>query len=369
MPAPAVRSRAAAAAVRVAIVACATLALWALGDPRVVWAPAGADPFAPFDAPVTVEARDAHASDARRVVLPSELGGATHVALRATVAFEPATATTPWGRPAFVRVRFVDLQAAGAETVLGRPAFASTRPRAAPTAVRGVGALPAGTDALDVQLVALRGTGAVRYERVGVELVHRRGGYLAAAAALGALWLALGVALARACLARAGAPALAAGAAALGIIVGGVSLSESVSVPGLAWLRAAGADALPALSDASGFALFKAGHFLAFALAGAVAAGVRVALGATRTETIALLALVACASEALQRHLPDRSARLSDVGIDLAGALLGFALTAAALGALRALVRRRRAGSSRAAPRTPPQAPSPAALARPADRP
>ena len=62
---------------------------------------------------------------------------------------------------------------------------------------------------------------------------------------------------------------------------------------------------------------------------GIVAAALRRQLGAGRATTVLALVTLALASEALQRHLPDRTPSLHDLGIDLAGIGVGLLLARA----------------------------------------
>ena len=82
---------------------------------------------------------------------------------------------------------------------------------------------------------------------------------------------------------------------------------------------------LPWIAELPLGSLFGAGHAAAFAALAVVAAALRRPMGATRWQAAALLALVALASEALQRHLPDRSPSVEDLVMDLTGAGLGVA--------------------------------------------
>ena len=75
-------------------------------------------------------------------------------------------------------------------------------------------------------------------------------------------------------------------------------------------------------------ALFKGGHFLAFAALSTIVLLNARRLGVRTPVAVAALVLLAAGSEAVQLHLDDRTAGWFDLGVDVAGILTALALTA-----------------------------------------
>ncbi|MDX6748863.1 hypothetical protein SH611_03490 [Geminicoccaceae bacterium 1502E] len=134
-------------------------------------------------------------------------------------------------------------------------------------------------------------------------------------------------------------------AALLGVTVAGgfylLLVPHPTRAAVLAWAAALGGGLVPRGTIA------MAGHFVLFALIAALA---RLAMPQVPGPVkLALLVLVAGAGEVLQFLAVDRSPSLHDWGVNVSGALTGFALGSLGLAlarGLRALARRRQAGST-----------------------
>jgi VanZ family protein len=82
----------------------------------------------------------------------------------------------------------------------------------------------------------------------------------------------------------------------------------------------------PAFAHFDAKSLYKVGHFLFFCLIAIVLVRNARALPISPAQLILLLLLLAVASEGMQLHLFNRTTRLSDLGIDAGGILLGSLL-------------------------------------------
>ena len=321
-----------ASAVRrfLAAAALATLALWAAGAERVGFAPIAMP--APRGTPVgdatevVIEASTQRRVASFEVPLPTGAGAGAAVFAATSISLETLGAPAGGER---AHAGFATLDARrGDERLTWRP-FAYLDRGARGTAGTALLALPLGTDIVGLRFVARPGAGRLRLRAAPVRLLVRRSGWRWWTAGLGLCWAALGAAFARRCARRAGTAATLACLGALGFVTVGVSLSESAPFPGAEWLLGHVVRPLPELGGVDVRALFKGGHFAAFLLAAAAAAAARRRLGASAAETLAALALLALASESLQRHLLDRTASLVDVAIDGAGIACGLLLVEA----------------------------------------
>jgi len=198
--------------------------------------------------------------------------------------------------------------------------------------------IPAHADRLSVSFRTRPGTGRFRFATEPVRLMVRDPAYPAIVVATALVWTVLAAALLSCLWRRSGALRAAGALGVLAAVTIGVSVSEATPLQGLrpaADLIASVATRVPG----GMLGLFKAGHLLVFLGVGAVAGLCRPTLGASLMQTALALLLLACASEALQLHLVDRTAAPLDVAIDLTGALSGLV-------AVQAVTKvRRRAGA------------------------
>lgn len=109
----------------------------------------------------------------------------------------------------------------------------------------------------------------------------------------------------------------------IGIIVG-VMLPESMTLGFIDPLLASVAEQLPALDFQSLKSTYKIGHFVFFLLISLLLAFNANAWSLKPLLLLYLLILLAIASEGMQLHLFNRTTRLSDLGIDGAGILVGW---------------------------------------------
>ena len=130
-----------------------------------------------------------------------------------------------------------------------------------------------------------------------------------------ALFAAAAVWLAR----RVGTFTLLALCSTLAAIVIGVLLPEVVTGGPLERLRESVAALLPATEELRLVHAFKLGHFATFFLAALLLLARAPRLGLPRPLLAALLTLLAVASEGMQLHLFNRTTRVADLAIDVAG--------------------------------------------------
>ncbi len=109
-------------------------------------------------------------------------------------------------------------------------------------------------------------------------------------------------------------------------IIIGVMLPESATNGVVDPLFDAIAGKFPAFANFDAKSLYKVGHFLFFCLITLVLIRNARSLSISKTTLIVLLLLLAVASEGMQLHLFNRTTRLSDLGIDAGGILLGWFL-------------------------------------------
>ncbi len=112
-------------------------------------------------------------------------------------------------------------------------------------------------------------------------------------------------------------------------IIIGVMLPESAINGVVDPLFNAIAGKVPAFAHFDAKSLYKIGHFLFFCLISLVLIRNSRSLPISQTSLIVLLLLLAVASEGMQLHLFNRTTRLSDLGIDAGGILLGWLLATA----------------------------------------
>lgn len=142
-------------------------------------------------------------------------------------------------------------------------------------------------------------------------------------------WLLLFVICAK-WLVKNASPVLSTTAAVLVVsIVIGVMLPESALDNIVDPVFGALASKFPAFTQLDAKALYKIGHFLFFCVTSFVLMRNARTLPIKHTMLILLLLLLAVASEGMQLHLFNRTTRLSDLGIDASGILLGWLLASA----------------------------------------
>ena len=156
--------------------------------------------------------------------------------------------------------------------------------------------------------------------------IVRGGAYPLATAGLCLGWAALGTLALRALGAargRAGPRRIALGALALVVIGTGAS----AHLPGGDLLHAlrTGIAAAAGGDERAANLVWESGHVITFALLAGALGGLRRQLRLERATLLAGLVGLALATEALQRHLPDRTPAASDLMANLAGIALGLA--------------------------------------------
>ncbi len=355
------------------LAALATFALWLAGDPRIAWRTlAVAAPVSLGDAPTarvdgnrafaSLDGAETRAQARFDAPLPAEVASALArgdaVYIDADVSVRPEDGTAPDARAtAMARRALSTLDAYAGDERLARDVFGlvSTRGHSEGS---GILRLPPDTGRVRLRFVVYGGAGAYRFTAEPVRFLARPAGHAWWMGAIGAAWVGLGLALLVWCVRRVGAASVLAGAAAVGVVLVGVSLSESAPWPNSAWLLAELARPFPALAGVDSTLVFKTGHFGAFLLVGAAVWTLRPRPAVGAAEAAAFVLMLALASESLQRHLVDRTASLRDVIIDLSGAACGVVLAAGVLWVVRRSMpadrskRRARSASARARPRT-----------------
>ena len=330
----------------------ATAALWLAGADAVRWRTLETPAVDPSSLPtldgaageargfarVALEPRTPVAGERRFVRVRARLERAAPGDGASSTAFVPSAAAAE-RPPALAVLRLLDDDGA----LLDWRSFALARPGAPASAGELVLGVPPAARALRLGLVVRAGAAPWRVAAVDVAVVAVGPAYFGVLGLVCAAFVALGATLGVFAVRRAGAAAALPGALVLCALVVGVALSEAAPWWGVAGLaRRVGAH-LPGEAPVDVRALFGYGHLVAFAALGFAAAALRRRLGTDLAETVAFLALVALASEALQRHLVDRTASAADLRLDAAGACLGLL----AGGAAGAVARRRRARDAR----------------------
>ena len=155
--------------------------------------------------------------------------------------------------------------------------------------------------------------------------VVRGSAYPLATLGLGLCWLALGVAALRAFgVACDDRLARSAALGALGIVVVGTGASAHLPASGLLEAMRAGIDALAGGNARAAGLVWDSGHVIVFALLAGTLGALRRRLRLERATLAVGLAALAAATEALQRHLPDRTPAAADLAADVAGIGLGL---------------------------------------------
>ena len=198
---------------------------------------------------------------------------------------------------------------------------------------------PPGTTAAELTVVA-HSPGGRRLDAISLDRVRPSMSYTPVRAALILGWALVAGAIVGSLVRRArGRSALLLGGV-LAVLVTGVALSQSGVAAAVVPLTTALAAWLPGVATPSAGLLLEGGHVLGFGVLVFALLTVRSALGLNVFGVLVLGFLLALATEALQRHRPDRAPELGDIGVDAIGLSLG--LLAWAAFALRS--RRRRAG-------------------------
>ena len=162
--------------------------------------------------------------------------------------------------------------------------------------------------------------------------IVRGAAYPLATAGLGLCWLALGVAASRALgVACDGRLARSAALGALGLVVIGTGASTHLPASGLLPAMRAGIGTVTGGDARLASLLWDSGHVIVFALLAGALGALRRRLRLERTTLLVGLVALAAATEALQRHLPDRTPAVADLAADLAG--IGIGLLCARAGA------------------------------------
>ena len=171
---------------------------------------------------------------------------------------------------------------------------------------------------------------------IGIEVISLSAIYRAAVAVLGCGWAALALLALRYALPRLRGPAPLVPIATAAFICAAAMFSSDF-IEGV--VRPLVSLAHGTRAGVSLVATFKVGHAVAFALLTCSLLAVRHRLGLTMTQVAVLVLALAVASEAVQLHLPARTAQPMDLLIDALGMLGGLALwwTGRRLRARRAL--------------------------------
>ena len=235
---------------------------------------------------------------------------------------KPRDAEDPATRRSLVLLRFFD--ATGERTgQRGLMQLEGETPNHSSTAVYHV---PLNTEQIRVEVVGRGYGGQYRLEHAALQALAPNPARWLARLIVTMAWCALMVVAARWTRQRVGTRGLLMLVLAGSVIVWGVSLNERLGHSALDALLNGPLWQTLGLPDLHRWMLFKIGHALAFALTTFIALilfcndrkGISVAF------VMANVAVIAVASEALQRHLLDRSAEPGDVVIDMLGASLAL---------------------------------------------
>lgn len=185
--------------------------------------------------------------------------------------------------------------------------------------------VPDGVTRAEFVMVADR-AGAWRFDDVNVDRVEPAPYYPAVLVALALAWTVAIVWLFATMLRGASRSLVGVLGGVLAVLVAGVALAQSRMEVLLEPVTATLATRLPDALVPSAQTLLKGGHAAGFGLLALLLVVLRRALGLSTVGAVALGLSLAFASEALQRHRPNRSADLGDVGIDAMGMAVALAL-------------------------------------------
>ncbi len=155
--------------------------------------------------------------------------------------------------------------------------------------------------------------------------VVRGGAYPLATTGLCLGWAALGIVMLRTLDGTCGDRATRwAALAALGLVVVGTGASAHLPTAGLLRTIHAGIALVTGGDARAAHLVWNSGHVIVFALLACALGALRRRLRLERTTLVAGLVALAAATEALQRHLPDRTPAVGDLAADLAGIVIGL---------------------------------------------
>lgn len=264
----------------------------------------------------------ADAASLRRafVVEPAWRGPGRALRVTGRIATERVPTRAPPERSAAFIVWFLD--AAG--TPFGYATVASLTGDHDRREVERVLDVPRRAERLVVALLGRSTDGAFALEAVSARSVSRTAAYAGALAALALGWTGYAIGLARWLSARLPRAATLGVGGLLAAVLVGVLMPEGISGRLVLPLYYRAVERLDAERFVPLALLYKGGHFVFFFALAAVLSACAPRLEVSRAHLLVALSLLALATEALQRHLTDRTARLEDVAIDVAAISLGI---------------------------------------------